>query len=80
MFVLSVDSLCLSALIMSHLVMTKTKTPCFYFCTLARISIRALSAPLSLSLCGVRMSNDTFDIRGKLSVVKSSGFILHVSV
>lgn len=70
-FVLSVDSLYLSVLIMSNLRMTKTAL-CFYFRTLAHISISALCAPLSLSVAFVKhvwMSNDTFDLHRILSVV-----------
>lgn len=72
MFVLSVDSLCLSVLIMSHLRMTKTAL-CFYSRTLGHISISALRAPLSLSVAFVNhvwMSNDTFDIQRILPVVE----------
>lgn len=63
-FIMSVDSLYLSVLIMSHLRMTKTALG-FYSRTLGHISISALCAPLSPSVALVNhvwMSNDMFDI------------------
>lgn len=72
MFVLSVDSECLSVVIMSYLLMTKAAL-CFYSRTLGDISISALCAPLSLSVASVIhvwMTNDTFDIHRILPVVQ----------